>query len=54
MLKYMLDTNICIFLMRNKSVPVLREIRKHKPAELCISTITVAELEYGCDRSAVS
>jgi len=49
---YLLDTNICIFLIRNKSISVLNEIRKHRPEELFISAITVAELEYGCDRSA--
>ena len=51
-MKFLLDTNICVFLIRRKSVPTLTEIRKHNPADLCISTVTVAELEYGCDRSA--
>lgn len=51
-MQYMLDTNICIFLIRMKSVPVLRELRKHDPAVLCISAVTIAELEYGCDLSA--
>ena len=51
-MRYLLDTNICIFLIRNKSPRVLSELRKHNPSDLCISTITVAELEYGCDRSA--
>ena len=51
-MQYMLDTNICIFLIRKKSASVLRNIRKHDPADLCISTVSVAELEYGCDRSA--
>ncbi len=49
---YMLDTNICIFLIRKKSISVLQELLKHDPADLYISTITVAELEYGCDCSA--
>jgi len=51
-MRYLLDTNICIFLIRNKSPRILVELRKHDPADLCISAITVAELEYGCDRSA--
>ena len=51
-MQYLLDTNICIFLIRKKSARVLRELRRHDPSELCISTVTVAELEYGCDRSA--
>ena len=51
-MRYLLDTNICIFLIRNRSSRVLTELKKHDPADLCISAITVAELEYGCDRSA--
>ena len=51
-MQYLLDTNICIFLIRKKSAHVLKELRQHDPADLCISTVTVAELEYGCDRSA--
>ena len=51
-MQYMLDTNICIFLIRKKSASVLQELLKHDPADLYISTITIAELEYGCDRSA--
>ncbi|MEN7972459.1 MAG: type II toxin-antitoxin system VapC family toxin [Verrucomicrobiota bacterium] len=51
-MRYLLDTNICVFLIRNRSPRVLAELRKHDPADLCISAITVAELEYGCDRSA--
>lgn len=51
-MQYLLDTNICIFVIRRKSAHVLKELRKHDPADLCISAVTVAELEYGCDRSA--
>lgn len=51
-MRYLLDTNICVFLIRNTSTRVLAELQKHDPADLCISAITVAELEYGCDRSA--
>jgi tRNA(fMet)-specific endonuclease VapC len=51
-MRYLLDTNICIFLIRKRSSIILTELRKHDPADLCISAITVAELEYGCDRSA--
>lgn len=51
-MQYLLDTNICIFIIRNKSIRVLQEIKKHDPSTLFISAITIAELEYGCDRSA--
>ena len=51
-MRYLLDTNICVFLIRNKSPRILVELRKHPLEDLCISSITMAELEYGCDRSA--
>lgn len=51
-MRFMLDTNICIFLIRKRSARVLREIRKHRPADIAVSVITVAELEHGCDKSA--
>ena len=51
-MQYMLDTNICIFLIRKKSINTLQRIRQHNAADLTISSISVAELEYGCDRSA--
>ncbi|MBS7294880.1 MAG: type II toxin-antitoxin system VapC family toxin [Treponema sp.] len=48
---YLLDSNICIFLIRNKS-PLLRErIKMYSPSLLHLSVITVAELEYGAAKS---
>lgn len=51
-MRFMLDTNICIFLIRKRSVKVLQEIRKHQPEDIAVSAITVAELEHGCEKSA--
>jgi tRNA(fMet)-specific endonuclease VapC len=51
MLKYMLDTNICIFTMNNKPREV-REAFNRYHGQLCISTVTAMELIYGAERSA--
>jgi tRNA(fMet)-specific endonuclease VapC len=51
MLEYMLDTNICIYVIKNR--PVARRERFDQLAEgLCISTITLGELLYGVEKSA--
>ena len=51
MIEYMLDTNICIYMIRNKSDKVLRHIERLRPQQICISFITLAELEYGVYKS---
>ncbi|MDR3305233.1 MAG: type II toxin-antitoxin system VapC family toxin [Clostridiales Family XIII bacterium] len=48
----MLDTNICIFLIREKSEKALAEYRKHELGDVVISIITLSELEYGVRNSA--
>ena len=51
MLTYMLDTNICIYVM--KSYPLNLQERFNSLAEqLCISSITLGELHYGAQKSA--
>jgi tRNA(fMet)-specific endonuclease VapC len=47
----MLDTNICIYVIKKKSLNVLEHIRKGKENGLCISAITLAELEFGIENS---
>lgn len=49
---YMLDTNICIYVMKNKPEKVLRRFREELDGELCISSITLAELEFGMKHSS--
>jgi tRNA(fMet)-specific endonuclease VapC len=49
--QYMLDTNICIYVVRNYP-PRLRERFNRLAEQLCISTITLAELYYGAEKSA--
>ena len=51
-MRYMLDTNICIYAIKHKPEKVFRELQKHKPSELCISSVTYAELIHGVFESA--
>ena len=51
MLTYMLDTNICIYVMKNYP-PNLREKFNALAEQLCISSITLGELHYGAEKSA--
>lgn len=51
MLKYMLDTNICIFTIKNKPESV-RELFNRHHGQLAISTITLMELLFGAEKSA--
>jgi tRNA(fMet)-specific endonuclease VapC len=51
MLSYMLDTNICVYLLKDDSPGLLDTFNQHAN-EICISTITLAELHYGAENSA--
>jgi tRNA(fMet)-specific endonuclease VapC len=44
---YMLDTNICIYIIKKKSPNILKKLKQNKDKGLYISTITLAELEFG-------
>jgi len=48
---YMLDTNICIYIQRQKPVEVLARFQKIKPGEAAISVITWGELLFGAEKS---
>ena len=48
---YLLDTNICISLMRNQYPEMTDKILSMDPSLLMISSITVFELEYGAAKS---
>lgn len=51
-MKYMLDTNICIYAIKNKPAAVLEHLLQVDPAEVCISAVTYAELIHGVEKSA--
>ena len=50
MLKYMLDTNIIIYTIKNRPEQV-RALFKQHAGQLCISTVTLGELVFGAERS---
>jgi tRNA(fMet)-specific endonuclease VapC len=51
MLEYMLDTNICIYVIKNRPA-AMRERFDQLAEALCISTVTLGELLYGVEKSA--
>jgi tRNA(fMet)-specific endonuclease VapC len=50
--KYMLDTNICIYIMKRQPTSVAQRFEACRQGEVVISAITLAELEYGVYRSS--
>ena len=50
-MKYLLDTNICIYIINEKPKNVLRKFEKYPVSEFGISSITHAELQYGVVKS---
>lgn len=50
-MKYILDTNICIYLIKKKPESVVRRLSKLTPGEVAISVITWSELVYGVEKS---
>jgi tRNA(fMet)-specific endonuclease VapC len=47
----MLDTNMCIYIIKKKNEQVLNELQSKRKDGLAISTITLAELEYANENS---
>ena len=51
-MKYLLDTNICVLLIRQKSPQILTQLTSHPITDIGISAMTVAELQYGVQKSS--
>jgi len=51
MLKFMLDTNIVIYVIKRRPIEVLETFNRHAN-QMCISSITFAELIHGAEKSA--
>lgn len=51
MLKYMLDTNIVIYVINRRPVEILDTFNRHA-SRMCISSITLAELLHGVEKSS--
>ncbi len=50
-MRYMLDTNICIYAIKHKPKQVFLKLQEHDPSEICISSVTYAELVHGVEKS---
>jgi tRNA(fMet)-specific endonuclease VapC len=50
--RFLLDTNICIYIRRKKPEGVLRRFRALRQGEAVLSVITFGELIYGAEKSA--
>jgi tRNA(fMet)-specific endonuclease VapC len=48
---YMLDTNTCITLIKQRSAKILKHFRSQSIGDIGISTITLAELRFGVEKS---
>ena len=48
---YMLDTNICIYAIKNKPEQVLEKLKQNLSNGICISAITLAELQHGVEKN---
>ena len=52
MIAYMLDTNICIYIIKKKPDQVIERLRHTRVPDVGVSSITLSELEYGAAKSA--
>ena len=51
---YLLDTNICIYIIKKKPVEVFEKFKNLAIGDVGISSITLAELQYGIEKSSNS
>ncbi|MDR0287495.1 MAG: type II toxin-antitoxin system VapC family toxin [Clostridiales bacterium] len=49
---FLLDTNMCIFIIKKKHKKVLEQLKQNRQEGLCISSITLAELEFGIENAS--
>jgi tRNA(fMet)-specific endonuclease VapC len=50
-MKLMLDTNICITIIKQKPADILQKFSAYQVGDICISSVTLAELRYGVAKS---
>lgn len=50
-MKYMLDTNMCIYIIKKNPTTVLKKFITLDVGDVCISSVTLAELMYGVQKS---
>ena len=49
---YMLDTDICIYIIKRKPEQIIKRFEKLSPGDVCLSVVTVSELYAGVEKSA--
>ncbi len=49
--RFMLDTDICSYIMKRSHPSVLKRLRRVEPIDVCISVVTKSELLYGIEMS---
>ena len=52
MIKYLLDTSICIYIIKKKPLQVIQKLQSLDISDVGISSITLSELEYGIAKSS--
>jgi tRNA(fMet)-specific endonuclease VapC len=50
-INYLLDTNICVYLIKQRPAEVVRKFLALQAGEVGVSSLTVAELQFGVQRS---
>jgi len=51
LIKYLIDTNICIYIMNKRPRGVIQKFKLFDVGEIAVSAITVSELQYGASKS---
>jgi len=51
-MRYMLDTNVCVDYLNGRYPAVTEAIQQSSPDDLCVSSVAVAELRFGAEKSA--
>lgn len=51
MKKVMLDTNICIYIIKNKPEKIREKLKEYELGDICLSSVVVSELYFGAYKS---
>jgi len=51
-MRYMLDTNICIYSIKHKPEKVFQKLQEVEPEDVYVSSVTYAEMVHGVEKSA--
>jgi tRNA(fMet)-specific endonuclease VapC len=51
-MKFLLDTNICIYIIKKRPADVINRFKNIDPGDIAISSITLAELQFGVMKSS--